>query len=134
MLDMGEPIRIVDLAVRMIELSGFTVRDSQNPTGDIAIEYIGLRPGEKLYEELLIGDHSENTIHPKIKKGNEPFLPWDKLEIKLTDLKKSVEINDVVSIIEIMKDLVSGYVFSDPIVDLAYQENNKFKINQEEIV
>ena len=77
-LDMGQSIKILDLAVRMIQLSGLTVRDEENPDGDIAIEVIGLRPGEKLYEELLIGDDAAQTDHPKIMRASEYFTPWEK--------------------------------------------------------
>ncbi|MDR6853958.1 FlaA1/EpsC-like NDP-sugar epimerase [Variovorax guangxiensis] len=72
-LDMGEPIRIVDLARRMVELSGMTVRDADNPAGDIEIRVVGLRPGEKLYEELLIGDNPMPTLHPRILKARDDF-------------------------------------------------------------
>jgi len=75
-LDMGQPVRIYDLARRMVELSGLTLRDEAHPHGDIAIEITGLRPGEKLYEELLIGDNPEPTDHPRIMKAHEDFMPW----------------------------------------------------------
>ncbi|END2132197.1 polysaccharide biosynthesis protein, partial [Shigella sonnei] len=75
-LDMGDPVKIYDLAKRMIRLSGLSVRDDKNPDGDIAIEVTGLRPGEKLYEELLIGDSVQGTSHPRIMTANEVMLPW----------------------------------------------------------
>ena len=86
-LDMGQSVKILDLAVRMIQLSGLTLRDEENPDGDIAIEVIGLRPGEKLYEELLIGDDAAQTDHPKIMRASEHFTPWAKLEPELQALK-----------------------------------------------
>ncbi|EGE3602896.1 polysaccharide biosynthesis protein, partial [Shigella sonnei] len=78
-LDMGDPVKIYDLAKRMIRLSGLSVRDDKNPDGDIAIEVTGLRPGEKLYEELLIGDSVQGTSHPRIMTANEVMLPWQDL-------------------------------------------------------
>src|SRR5690606_7920525 len=75
-LDMGEQVRIDDLARKMIRLMGCEVRDEKNPDGDIEIVYTGLRPGEKLYEELLIGDNPEATSHPRIMKASESYLPW----------------------------------------------------------
>ncbi|WP_348240277.1 polysaccharide biosynthesis protein, partial [Salmonella enterica] len=74
-LDMGEPVRILDLARRMIHLMGATVRDEDNPDGDIEIKFTGLRPGEKLYEELLIGSNVAGTDHPSIMRADEPHLP-----------------------------------------------------------
>jgi FlaA1/EpsC-like NDP-sugar epimerase len=119
-LDMGEPIKIIDLARRMIELSGLTVRDEQNPDGDIEIEITGLRPGEKLYEELLIGDNPRPTMHPRIMKAQEDFIPWSELEEKLQALDLALNINDVGVIRLMMLDLVTGYVPSDEIVDWVY--------------
>jgi FlaA1/EpsC-like NDP-sugar epimerase len=78
-LDMGDPVKIVDLARRMIELTGLSLRDEANPDGDIEIEIVGLRPGEKLYEELLIGDNPEETGHMRIMKANERSLVWHEL-------------------------------------------------------
>lgn len=85
-LDMGVPVKIADLACAMIRLSGLTVRDSEHPEGDIAIEEIGLRPGEKLYEELLIGDDNQTTLHPRILRANETCLEWGVLESFLNQL------------------------------------------------
>lgn len=83
LLDMGSPIKIYDLARKMTELSGLTICDQDNPTGDVKIEVIGLKPGEKLYEELLIGDVASDTKHPKIKVASDPFLLWDELRQQL---------------------------------------------------
>ena len=94
-LDMGQPVKIIDLAKRMVELSGLTLKDEQNPDGDIAIEVTGLRPGEKLFEELLIGDNPKPTIHPCIMKANEEFMPWFELEEKLNALEVALSVNEV---------------------------------------
>lgn len=89
-LDMGEPVRIEDLARRMINLMGLTVRDRSNPEGDIAIEYIGLRPAEKLYEELLIGSNVSGTDHPRIMRADEDFLPLELMSELLDELNNAV--------------------------------------------
>ncbi len=122
-LDMGEPIKIIDLARRMIELSGLTVRDEQNPDGDIEIEITGLRPGEKLYEELLISDNPKPTMHPRVMKAQEEFIPWSELEQKIQALDLALNVNDVGVIRLMMLELVTGYVPSDAIVDWVYLEN-----------
>jgi FlaA1/EpsC-like NDP-sugar epimerase len=85
-LDMGKPIRIAELARRMIKLSGFTVRDESNPQGDIAVEFTGLRPAEKMFEELLIGKNVTGTEHPMILRAVEHSLPWDEVQLLLHDL------------------------------------------------
>lgn len=121
-LDMGESVKIIDLARRMIELSGLTVKDDHNPDGDIEIETTGLRPGEKLYEELLIGDNPQPTSHARIMKAQEEFMPWRELETKLRDLEFALSLNDVNEIQSIMKKLVSGYLPSDGIMDWVYLE------------
>jgi FlaA1/EpsC-like NDP-sugar epimerase len=121
-LDMGESIKIMDLARRMIELSGLTVRDAQHPDGDIAIEITGLRPGEKLYEELLIGDNPKPTSHSRIMKAHEDFIPWSDLEARLSALELALNANDVSLIRMMMQQLVSGYVPNDTIVDWVYME------------
>jgi FlaA1/EpsC-like NDP-sugar epimerase len=90
-LDMGKPIRIVDLAKKMIRLSGLQVKDETNPDGDIEIEYIGLRPGEKLYEELLIGDNVLETDNPMIMQAQEDMLAWDDLKPILNELELAIE-------------------------------------------
>jgi FlaA1/EpsC-like NDP-sugar epimerase len=121
-LDMGESVKIMDLARRMIELSGLTLKDEQNPEGDIGIEITGLRPGEKLYEELLIGDNPKPTSHPRIMKANEDFISWGDLEAKLGSLEVALNVNDVSLIRAMMQQLVSGYTPSDAIVDWVYME------------
>jgi FlaA1/EpsC-like NDP-sugar epimerase len=92
LLDMGQPVKIMDLARRMIELSGLAVRDEQNPDGDIEIEITGLRPGEKLYEELLIGNNPKFTLHPQIMRATEVFIPWREFEGKLKSLEISLDL------------------------------------------
>ena len=121
-LDMGQSVKIMDLARRMIELSGLTVKDEQNPDGDIAIEITGLRPGEKLYEELLIGDNPKPTVHSRIMKAHEEFIPWAELEGQLRSLEMALNVNDVGVIRLMMEKLVTGYTPSDEIVDWVYLE------------
>jgi FlaA1/EpsC-like NDP-sugar epimerase len=130
-LDMGEPIRIADLARRMIELSGLTVKDEGNPDGDIEIEITGLRPGEKLFEELLIGDNPEGTTHPRILRAREEFLPWQELEPKLKALELALSVNDVRLILAQLRELVTGYVPSEAVVDwvLIEQEFEAERVN-----
>ena len=121
-LDMGQPVKIMDLARRMVELSGLTVRDVQNSEGDIEIAVTGLRPGEKLYEELLIGENPRTTVHPRIMKAHEEFIPWAEFEAKLTALELALNVNDVGVIRLMMQQLVAGYIPSDDIVDWVYLE------------
>lgn len=121
-LDMGQPVKIIDLARRMVELSGLTVKDEKNPDGDIEIEVAGLRPGEKLYEELLIGANPKATEHPRIMKAHEEFIPWDAFEARLKLLEAALNVNDVKAIRTILQQLVSGYSPSNEIVDWVYLE------------
>lgn len=106
LLDMGKPVKIIDLAKQMIKLSGLSIRDEKNPSGDIAIEIIGLRHGEKLYEELLIDGKSEKTIHPLIFKAIESFIPFDELSVKLDSLESCLLGNNVDQTLLILKELV----------------------------
>jgi FlaA1/EpsC-like NDP-sugar epimerase len=108
-LDMGEPVKIIDLARRMVELSGLRVRDAGHPDGDIEITVNGLRPGEKLYEELLIGDNPEPTAHTRIMKAHEDYLPWEDLEQYLHTLQQSAQSNDVAAIRAVFSSCVHGY-------------------------
>ena len=117
-LDMGDSVKIIDLAKKMINLSGLKLKEGNNREGDISIEITGLRPGEKLYEELLIGNNSELTIHPKIFRAREDFLKWEILNPELVNLEKFISDNDSKKIIEIMEKLVSGYKPSAIIQDL----------------
>jgi len=124
-LDMGESVKIMDLARRMIELSGLTVQDEVNPEGDIAIEVTGLRPGEKLYEELLIGDNPMPTQHPRIMKAHEEFLPWPELQAQLTELMQAVETNNVPAMRAHIQRLVPGYQPDGEVVDWVWLEQAK---------
>lgn len=121
-LDMGEPVRIVELAEKMIHLSGLSVRSDKNPHGDIAIEFTGLRPGEKLYEELLIGDNVVATQHPMIMSANEDHLDWEILKGKLTELLAAVDADDYSRVRQLLRDTVSGYAPDGEIVDWIYQQ------------
>ena len=108
-LDMGDPVRIADLARQMIHLSGFSVRDSLNTTGDIQINYTGLRPGEKLFEELLIGVDSSPTSHPLISKANESRVPQQYLQSILTDFDSAFAHQSTSAVIQSIKALVPEY-------------------------
>ncbi len=122
-LDMGEPVKIIDLAKRMVELSGLALKDEANLHGDIEIQVTGLRPGEKLYEELLIGDNPLPTSHSRIMKAHEDFLPWDELQAKLAGLTQALDANDVPLIRTLLKDLVPGYQPDGEVVDWVWVEN-----------
>ncbi|MBB3962452.1 polysaccharide biosynthesis protein [Rhizobium metallidurans] len=119
LLDMGEPVKIIDLARRMVELSGLTVQDEQNPGGDISIVTTGLRPGEKLYEELLINDNPEVTDHPKIRRAREQFLGWPQLSAKLDELAELARDGDARRLKAALSDLVPGYSPMEGVVDLV---------------
>lgn len=116
-LDMGEPVRIYDLAAKMVYLSGLLVKDEAHPHGDIEIKVTGLRPGEKLYEELLIGDNPQLTAHPKIMKAHEEFLPWNELQQELEKLNLALDASDGELIREMLKKLVPGYQPNSNTVD-----------------
>ncbi|KYC25257.1 MULTISPECIES: nucleoside-diphosphate sugar epimerase/dehydratase [Pseudomonas] len=120
-LDMGEPVKIVELAEKMIHLSGFSIRSERNPLGDIAINFTGLRPGEKLYEELLIGDNVIATRHPMIMSAHEDYLPWDVLKQRLDALRAATAEDDFATVRQLLRDTVSGYVPGGEIVDWLYQ-------------
>jgi FlaA1/EpsC-like NDP-sugar epimerase len=117
-LDMGEPVRIYDLALKMVYLSGLMIKDKSNPHGDIEIQVTGLRSGEKLYEELLIGENPQPTSHPKILMALEEFLPWEALEGELETLHQALCRHDVLALRGILKKLVPGYTPSDFEVNL----------------
>ncbi|WP_338510448.1 nucleoside-diphosphate sugar epimerase/dehydratase [Pseudomonas trivialis] len=121
-LDMGEPVKIFELAEKMIHLSGLSVRSEKNPHGDISIEFSGLRPGEKLYEELLIGDNVVPTRHPMIMSANEDYLSWEALKEMLTELLAAVEKDDYDRVRQLLRDTVSGYTPDGEIVDWIYQQ------------
>ncbi len=131
-LDMGHPVRIIDLARRMVELSGLTVRDENHAEGDIEITVTGLRPGEKLYEELLIGDNPKPTQHARIMKAHEQFLPWSQLEGKLNALSIAMSVNDVPVIRGLLQQLVSGYQPSGEVVDWVHMAQEREALANEE--
>ncbi len=121
-LDMGEPVRIAELAEKMIHLSGLSVRSEKNPRGDIAIEFTGLRPGEKLYEELLIGDNVTPTEHPMIMRANEAHLPWSEFSEVLEELVVAVKGDDFQCVRQILRSTVDGYQPDGEIVDWLHQQ------------
>ena len=121
-LDMGEPVRIYDLASRIVELSGLTLRNEKNPQGDIEIKVTGLRPGEKLFEELLIGDNPKPTQHPRILMAQEKFLSWDQLQGQLNSLNLALSVNDVPVIRSFLQQLVNGYHPNGQVVDWVHLE------------
>ncbi|MEB0203942.1 nucleoside-diphosphate sugar epimerase/dehydratase [Pseudomonas sp. CCC3.1] len=121
-LDMGEPVRIVELAEKMIHLSGLSVRSEKNLHGDIEIEFTGLRPGEKLYEELLIGDNVVSTQHPMIMSANEDMLSWEELKQKLAQLLEAVDQDDYARVRQLLRETVSGYTPEGDIVDWIHQQ------------
>jgi FlaA1/EpsC-like NDP-sugar epimerase len=109
-LEMGTPVKIDDLARTMIRLSGLEVRDESHPDGDVAVEYVGLRSGEKLYEELLIGENTTGTSHPRIFKNSEPILPYEELAAALERLEEAIHRLDEVELQEMLRATVEGYV------------------------
>jgi FlaA1/EpsC-like NDP-sugar epimerase len=119
-LDMGEPVKIYDLARNVIELSGLTVRDESQPNGDIEIVTVGLRPGEKLYEELLIGNDPLPTQHPRIMMAREPHVPLDKLRLDLDRLLVCIGNSDVVSARALLCTLLPEYTPPGAIVDYVH--------------
>ena len=125
LLDMGESVKIYDLAVKMINFSGLQLKDEKNPNGDIEIIITGLRPGEKLYEELLIEDNSLPTKHPKIFKAQESFVPWNQLHVEIQFLKDFIFENNINGIISILTKLDIGYNPPKKIVDWFFNENIK---------
>lgn len=112
-LDMGQPVKIIDLARRIVQLSGLSVRDAHNPDGDVEIEITGLRPGEKLYEELLIGDNPSPTEHARIMKAHEPFIPWVLLSEALTELELATRDGEIAAIKPFLLKHVQGYLPSE---------------------
>lgn len=109
LLDMGEPVKIVDLAKRMVHLSGYNIKDEHNPDGNIELKFTGLRPGEKLYEELLIDSEADKTAHPKIFKAHENYLSWQTLEPILNELLQACQQRNLASIQTILETQVSGF-------------------------
>lgn len=124
-LDMGDPVRIIDLAQKMIHLSGLEIKDDNHPGGDIEISFTGLRPGEKLYEELLIGENVTTTGHVRIMRAEEEIIPWRQLEKALSILASAVEKDDSWKIREILLHTVSGFLPQCEISDVVTKKDNK---------
>lgn len=133
-LDMGKSVKIVDLASKMIRLSGFEVRDDDNLEGDIAIEFSGLRPGEKLYEELLIGDDVTGTEHERIMTANELNLSWNEYSKILECLDKACHNVDHESIRDILLSTPTGFAPTDGICDLLYHQKAKISDSSENVI
>ncbi len=121
-LDMGESVKIRDLIYKMITLSGLTLKDSKNPNGDIEIKITGLRSGEKLYEELLIGENPKKTNHPKILKTSDPFIQFELLEIELKKLKNLLDSYKTAEVKKLLEKIVKLYKSNSNIVDHIYVE------------
>ena len=119
-LDMGEPVRISDLAAKMIHLMGFTVKDDKNPDGDIKIEYSGLRPGEKLYEELLIGDNATGTSHTRIMRAEEESNTFDEMMSFIEKLEHAIQRSNCVEVRQLLVEVVKGYQPGDKIEDVLW--------------
>ncbi|WP_302142673.1 polysaccharide biosynthesis protein [Halomonas alkalicola] len=123
-LDMGEPVRIQDLAVNMIRLSGLEVKDCEHPDGDIEIVHTGLRPGEKLFEELLIGEAVSGTRHDRIMTSREPFWEWPRLEAFLQELDRALGASDHLEVRRLLKSAPLAYRPADSMADLVWQARN----------
>ncbi|MBW6454096.1 MAG: polysaccharide biosynthesis protein [Methyloprofundus sp.] len=126
-LDMGEPIKIVDLARRMIHLSGFEVKDEHHPSGEIEISFTGLRPGEKLYEELLIGDNVSDTAHCRIMRAKEDVIPWGELNKRLDRLRAAIEHDDCLAMRTILTESVAGFVPQCAVSDWLWKAEQDLK-------
>ncbi len=121
-LDMGESVKIIDLAKQMIRLSGLEIKDEAHPDGDIEIKVTGLRPGEKLYEELLIGDAVEKTTHPRIMTANEVMLPWVTLSDILDRMDAACRQSDQTALRGLLLEAPTGFAPKDDICDLVWQQ------------
>ncbi len=124
-LDMGEPVKIVDLAKNMIHLSGLTLKDQENPDGDIEIKFTGLRPGEKLYEELLIGENTSGTIHQRILRATEKSLPWEEVQPVLNQLTETCENFNCEKIKDILLSIPTDYKSKSGIKDWTWEYKNQ---------
>jgi FlaA1/EpsC-like NDP-sugar epimerase len=127
-LDMGEPVSISDLAVRMIHLMGLEVRDEEHPDGDIEIVYTGLRPGEKLYEELLVSGAEQKTEHSRIMSAQENYLKWETLLEVLDELSDACECYDQTKIRAILINATTGFNPTDEVCDLVWHADAKIKV------
>ena len=124
-LDMGEAVNINDLASKMIHLMGFTVKNENSPDGDIEIEYSGLRPGEKLYEELLIGDNATGTSHPRIMRAEEEAYPWSEIQMYLERLQQAIKSSNCEEVRKLLVEVVKGYQPSGEIEDVLWKEQHR---------
>jgi FlaA1/EpsC-like NDP-sugar epimerase len=129
-LDMGEPVRIMDLARNLIRLCGYTVRDSVNPNGDIPIEFSGLRPGEKLYEELLVGENVVGTTHPMIMRAEERMIPWKLLAPAINGLDRACRNFEYEKVRSTLLEIVDGYSPQCAIIDPIWKSMEE-KIGKE---
>ena len=121
-LDMGKSVKIKDLIYRMVQLSGLSIKDKENPEGDIEIKVTGLRAGEKLYEELLLGDNPQSTTHEKIKKAQDPFIPLNQLEKDLNTLQSLLVTHKVAEVKAMLEKIIDTYQSEYKIVDYLYTE------------
>jgi FlaA1/EpsC-like NDP-sugar epimerase len=128
-LDMGKPVRIDDLAKKMIRLSGLEVKDEAHPDGNIEIKYIGLRPGEKLYEELLIGDNVSDTDNPLIMRAQEDMMVWSELKPILDDLQIAIIDCNQEKLRELLVQIVPGFKPQCEISDILYKKISLFNSN-----
>lgn len=119
-LDMGEPVKIADLARKMIHLMGLDEKTKENPSGDIEVIFTGLRPGEKLFEELLIGDDPQGTSHPRIMMAREVSMPWAQVEEFLSQLQRASQSFDCKAAIEVLKNAKTGYAPNGNLADLVW--------------
>ena len=126
-LDMGQSIKIKDLIFKMIKLSGLSVKDAKNLDGEIEIKITGLRPGEKLYEELLLGDNPQKTHHKHIQKAQDPYIPLDQLTVDLDNLSNFLENNKIEEVKNMLVRLLPSYQSNSKIVDHIYEEQLNFK-------
>jgi FlaA1/EpsC-like NDP-sugar epimerase len=121
-LDMGKPVKILDLAKRVIHLSGYQVKDKNNPHGDIEIHFTGLRPGEKLYEELLIGDNVSQTKHPLICRAKENTLSWYEITKMMDDMNKGLSQEDDEMLRDTLQQAIEGYKPQCGVVDILHEK------------
>lgn len=133
-LDMGDPVKIVDLAKNLIRLSGLEVKSSENPNGDIEIQFTGLRPGEKLFEELLIGDNTEKTLHERIMTANERFLSLSAFDDTMDKLGKACHEFDCEKVREILIAAPTGFQPTDGIGDSVWNANEQQRIRNDDNV
>ena len=132
-LDMGKPVRIGDLARRMINLMGLTVRDEQHPDGDIEISYTGLRPAEKLYEELLIGNNVTGTEHPMILRAIEHSLPWERVQILLEEVLAAMSRFDCHRALHLLGEVVEEYKPSPESHDLVWARQSAVTVDDRKV-